>query len=88
MKFDTEAIPLVHGRRPRRHVVLEHVALGIANLPVLADVDVRGWEIAGVPWPRAVEAPDRVDDAVAARLHKRFGGQISGVEQIIQIPLI
>ena len=38
--------------------------------------------------PRAVEAPDRVDDAVAARLHKGLGRQIARIIQVIQVSLI
>ena len=41
-----------------------------------------------MPRTRAVEAPDRVDDAVAARLHKGLGRQISGIKKIIQISLV
>ena len=88
MELDAEAIPLVDSCRASNLVVLEHVALVVANLPVLADIDVRRREVASVARPRAVEAAHRIHDAVAARLHKGLGRQISRIKQIIQIPLI
>ena len=97
MKFNSKTIPrasnrtgryLVDRRRPRRHVVLEHASRGVANLPILADVDVRRREIPSVARPRAVEAPDRVDDAVAARLHEGLGRQIARIIQVVQISLV
>ena len=88
MEFNPKTIPLVDRRRPRRHVVLEHVARGVANLPIFPNVDVRGREVAGVARPRAVEAAHRVDDAVAARLHKGLGRQIPGIKKIVQVSLV
>ena len=59
-----EEVPLVDAGISTVAGVGPSTTRGVANLPVLADVDVRRREIAGVAMPRAV---DRLPcDAVAA----------------------
>ena len=47
LELQKEAIVLVHRGGSRARVIVEHVTFGIEHVPVLADVDVSRWEVAG-----------------------------------------